>query len=124
MDLNINNPEQIKLMIAMLQKLLPENKDIEAEQTEELNDKIKTKTRKRNKPTKNKFDSMPEKRMHQEDIAIDKKLAIQPPTQRSRPFQAINVTCRSCGKKESVNPSLLPDSADRYKCNKCSSTAG
>jgi hypothetical protein len=66
---------------------------------------------------------MPERNMHKSDTKIDKKLNKYPPTPRNRPFKAIDVVCRICGKKESVNPKIIPESADRYKCNKCSSSA-
>jgi hypothetical protein len=67
---------------------------------------------------------MMEKRMHMEDIEIDKKLIVQPPVPRARPFNLVTAICRVCGKKETVNPVLITDSLDRYKCNKCSGAAG
>jgi hypothetical protein len=72
----------------------------------------------------NKFDSMQEARMHKEDIAIDKKLSIMPPVPRARPFELVDAICRVCGKKERVNPVLISDTLDRYKCNKCATGAG
>jgi len=66
---------------------------------------------------------MPEARMHKEDTAIDKKLIVSPPTQRNRSYKPVKARCRVCGRVESVNPSLV-DSADRYKCNRCSASAG
>jgi len=120
MDLNIDNPEQIKQLIQMLQKMLPLDENTSTE-----NSIIKTKSVKPGKKnTTNKFVDMPEKNMHKADILIDKKLNIHPPTPRTRTFSKIEVVCRICGKKEKVNPSILPDQADRYKCNKCSSSSG
>ena len=66
---------------------------------------------------------MAEFNMHKEDVAFDKKVAKQPPVPRTRKYIPIKVKCRVCGKEESVNPMLI-ESADRYKCNKCSSMAG
>lgn len=122
--MDLNNPEQIKQIITMLQNLLPKN---EPEEEEELNPKIKTKTRSvksKTKKSKNKFLDMPEKDMHKSDSAIDKLLNKQPPTPRTREFVPVDVRCRICGKTESVNPAIIPESVDRYKCNKCSGSAG
>jgi hypothetical protein len=114
MDLDISNPEQIKQLIAALQQLLPKD-DGEVDETV-----IKTKTvSKKPSQRKNKFVDMPEKNMHKEDTVIDKLLNVQGPTPRNREFEPIDVTCRVCHKKEKVSPSLIPDSVDRYKCNKC-----
>lgn len=123
MDLNFNNPEQIKQLISLLQQMLPsdDNEDSKSESP------IKTKSARANKnkkTSKNKFLDMQEKNMHKEDIAIDKKLAINAPTPRNREFMPVEVRCRSCGKKEKVNPAIVPDSVDRYKCNKCSTIPG
>lgn len=123
MEINFSDPEQIKQLIEALQNMLPKNN------TEENNfddSKIKTKSTKLSKSNrnKNKFLDMPEKDMHKADIKIDKKLSINPPTPRSRKFSTIEVCCRSCGKKEQISPQLVPDSRDRYKCNKCSSSGG
>lgn len=86
---------------------------------------MKTKSVKVNsQKNKNQFLTMGVKDLHKEDIAIDKVLNKLPPTPRSRKFKAINVVCRSCGKRESINPVLLHDSVDRYKCNSCSRSAG
>lgn len=130
---NINlDPKQIQQMILMLQAMLP--KDIE--QTSESPVEPKKRKTKNNtgqnksklKPEKlkreNKFEAMPEFRMHKEDIAIDKKLAVLPPVPRARPFEMINVVCRVCGRREEVNPALVTDSVERYKCNNCSTGAG
>ena len=124
MDLNdlSQNPEQVQQLIALLQKLLPQ-----APQAENKPIKKEIKPRK-NKPAKNtgslnKFDSMADKHLHKEDAAIDKILSQSPKTPRVRKFQPIDVICRACGKKESINPSLMREALDRYKCNKCSTIA-
>ena len=126
-----NNPEQIELLINVLQSLLPNqhnNPEVKAKssKTKKTNkNNIKDKTRRMsNNDSENKFLTMGVKDLHKEDIAIDKALIKFPPTPRSRNFKPISVVCRSCGKKESVSPNLLHDSIDRYKCNKCSSSAG
>jgi len=128
MDNNINlDPQQIQQMILMLQSMLPkqdgsEQKNLKTKKkAPRTNNKSKEST---SKPSNNKFDSMMEKRMHMEDIEIDKKLIVQPPVPRARPFNLVTATCRVCGKKETVNPVLITDSIDRYKCNKCSGAAG
>ena len=84
---------------------------------------VKTKKSKSRSSGVNYFDSMPEKNAHQEDIAIDKKLSRYPPTSRRKEIVMVQVQCRSCGKREKVSPSMILDQ-ERYKCNKCSSTAG
>lgn len=124
--------EDIQQLIAILQKGLTNNtskKKNKATKTEELDEEentsvMKTKSVKIKGNTKNKFLSMGVKDLHKEDIEIDKMLRQSPPTPRTRQFKPVKVTCRSCGKKESVSPSLLHDSAERYKCNKCSGSAG
>jgi hypothetical protein len=127
MELDINNPENIKQLIATLQALLPKDSNSEDQPKEEQNN-IKTKKSKSGKKntdnSQNKFLDMPEKNMYKADSKIDKKLNKYPPTPRNRPYQSIDVRCRVCGKTESINPKILPDSADRYKCNRCSSTSG
>lgn len=132
MDLNdlAKNPEQIKSLINVLQSLLDATSITNSpEKTEEepvLNSKIKTKgSRKINKEKiVNKFEKMSEFRMHKDDIEIDKTLAKHPPVSRMREFEMVDVVCRICGKKETVNPSILYDSKSRYKCNNCSTQAG
>lgn len=126
MDLNLNNPDQIKQLIAVLQNLLPKDNDA-GEQDEEQNPNIKTKScssKSKKKVTKNKFLDMPERNMHKSDSKIDKLLNVQPPTVRTREFVPVDARCRVCGKTESVNPTMIPDSIERYKCNKCAGTAG
>ena len=116
------SPSQIKQMIAMLKQMLPED-DVEQEPQETKAGPIRTRDRKP-RQTENKFESMMEKNLHKEDIEIDKKLKKYDPTPRVRHFDPVAVVCRVCGKKESVNPSLLSDSVDRYKCNNCARSAG
>lgn len=127
MDLNLSNAEQIQQLINALQALLPNNEPNNKKPPKNKNN-IKTKKtrsdKKNNDDQENKFLSMPEMNMHKSDTKIDKKLSQQPPTPRNRPFKYLDVTCRSCGKKDKVNPKILPESADRYKCNKCSTNAG
>ncbi len=125
MDLNqlSNNPEQIKQLIGLLQSLLPDTenqkeKSVDGESVSYLNSRKKSDTQHHNK-----FLSMPEMNMHKEDHELDKKLSKHAPVARSREYDPIEVTCRVCGKKEIINPSLV-ESASRYKCNKCSSSAG
>lgn len=137
MDLDPQNPEQIKLLISMLQSLLPKDeeeiintikktkktKDKTRKVDEFDNPNIKTKSTRMPSGRQNKFLSMPERNMHKADVEIDKKLAQQPPSPRTRTFETVEVRCRACGKTEEVNPAIL-DSTDRYKCNKCSTMAG
>lgn len=128
---NMNlDPQQIQQMINMLQAMLPkQNNDqpinsISKPKKQKKNntkDQFKTKSK---TVRENKFDQMMEARMHKEDIEIDKKLAILPPVPRARPFEWVNAVCRVCGKREKVNPVLITDSIDRYKCNKCATGAG
>jgi hypothetical protein len=131
MDNNTNlDPQQIQQMIMMLQAMLPKQDSQESSNQSDTKSKKKApRSNNKNKPSitkasTNKFDFMPEKRLHQEDIEIDKKLIVQPPVPRARAFNLVNVVCRVCGKRESVNPVLITDSIDRYKCNKCSGAAG
>jgi hypothetical protein len=127
---NINlDPQQIQQMIIMLQSMLPQTEEDkqnkETKSTKKPKAKKNTQTQTKSKPTReNKFDSMTEARMHKEDIAIDKKLSVLPPVPRARPFELVNTICRVCGKKEKVNPVLITEGVDRYKCNKCSAGAG
>jgi hypothetical protein len=130
MDNNMNlDPQQIQQMILMLQSMLPKQDNASSEQNDLKTKKKTPRTNNKSKPStskssNNKFDAMMEKRMHMEDIEIDKKLIVQPPVPRARPFNLVTAICRVCGKKETVNPVLITDSIDRYKCNKCSGAAG
>ena len=120
--------DDIKQLIAILQKGLVDDQDDKQETIEEepkpKKNKIKTKQRKVQTNSKKEFLNMGIAHLHKEDRAIDKALSKFPPTPRRRAFRTIDVTCRSCGKKETINPSLLYDSADRYKCNTCCSSPG
>ena len=133
MEPDISNPEQIKQLIALLQGLLPKEdtkpkieQKIKKNKQPKLTNKIKTKTRKLTEEvgSYNMFLDMPERDMHKSDVEIDKKLCRHPPTKRNREYEPIKAVCRVCGKSESINPAILPDSSDRYKCNKCSSSSG
>lgn len=133
MDLNdlAKNPEQVKGLITLLQALLATQET----QTDGVEDQPKP-TKKRSKNTtrqskkqqtqqrENKFLDMPEKNLHKEDTEIDRKLNKLPPTPRTRKFQNVKVTCRVCGKTETISPSYMTMERDRYKCNKCSGAAG
>lgn len=116
-------PEQIKQMITMLQNMLPATTE-QSEETPINKNVIKTSNKRPRVSGVNKFDEMAEKRMHKDDIEIDKKLNKYGPTPRTRKFKLIQVTCRVCGKTDSINPVLLYDTPDRYKCNNCSGSAG
>lgn len=119
------SPNQIKQMIALLQTMLPQDGDNAVEE-EERESPIKTKkttvSKSKNK-YKNKFLSMDEKNMHKEDSEIDKKLCVSPPVARNREASLVKVKCRVCGKSEQVSIGMVGD-GDRYKCNKCSISAG
>lgn len=121
--------DDIKALIAILQKGLDDNdnnENIESTKTTKKYNKnnIKTKKTKVGSNTTNKFVELGFDRLHRDDIAIDKALCKNPPTPRNRKFSVVNVQCRVCGKKESINPALLYESPDRYKCNKCCSSPG
>jgi hypothetical protein len=127
----LNNPEQIKNLIDVLQSLLQtsekQTKDNDKHDIDDytINNKIKTKNKRtKNNKSINKFEQMSEFGMHKDDLKIDEKLAKHPPVARLREFEPIIVTCRKCGKKESVNPSLVYEGPTRYKCNNCSTQAG
>lgn len=105
------NPEQVKQLIGLLSSLLDTNEDV-SQQSEDTG-----------KP-RNKFLDMSEFKAHKDDTELDKKLhADNKPVPRNRSFENVNVRCRICGKEESVSPGLV-SSYDRYKCNKCSGSAG
>jgi len=123
--------DDIKQLIAILQKgLISENHN------EPIKESTTPKQQKKKSPLKNKrvkivesdsdnkFLTMGVKDLHKDDTEIDKALQKFPPTPRMRKFKPIDVVCRSCGKREKVSPLLVHESSDRYKCNKCSSSAG
>jgi hypothetical protein len=121
------NPKEIQQLIKLLQQMLPKDNQENSESSEDfVESKIKTKSVRADKISnkKNKFLDMPEKNMHKSDTAIDKKLSISPPTPRNRKFISVKVKCRICGKEEKANPAIVPEPADRYKCNNCSTSAG
>lgn len=128
MDLNelSKNPDQIKQLISLLQQFLPESQTEPSEDNEEFSSVMRTKGQKAKSKNshKNKFLDMREKDMHKEDSKIDKLLCKSGPVSRSRDFSLVKVTCRVCGKTEEINPVLLFDAPNRYKCNNCSTSAG
>jgi len=147
MDLNdlAKNPEQIKNLISILEALLPKkdnetnNNDVKPKKNKikqtsprkqnNISSAIKTKGGRRafqkDNTSVNKFEKMTEFNLHKEDIAVDKLLSKAPPVARNREeVEPILVNCRICGKKESVNPSLIFESVARYKCNNCSTQSG
>jgi len=103
--------------------MLPEDNK-ETEEPVQQENPIKNRSSRRPQQTENKFDQMMEAHLHKEDIAIDQKLKKFGPTPRVRAFDPINVVCRVCNKKESINPALLQDTVERYKCNNCARSAG
>lgn len=131
MDLNKlvgdTNPEDLKKIIAILQAVVGlKESDNESEPDDTKKPSIKTKSRQRpsvERTGHNKFLDMQEQNMHKEDTAFQQKVSKHPPVPRSRPFIPISVRCRICGEIEEVNPRLV-ESADRYKCNSCSGSAG
>lgn len=123
------SPDQIKAMISMLQTMLNSQVTEDQQDAEESENQPDILTNKSVKPKKstnrqNKFNSMPEMNMHKDDVAIDKKLKVQPPVPRARPFKMLKVVCRVCGRNDEINPALLVESPSRYKCNNCSTSAG
>ena len=117
------NPDQLKQLISLLQNMLTSD---DSDESSEETSPIKTKSSRKPKgqtQNSNKFLNMPEMNMHKEDTEIDKRLSKHPPVARAREFEPIVVRCRICGKEETLSPSLV-ESPSRYKCNKCSSSAG
>lgn len=105
----------IKALIAILQKGLESSSEIENQPSKPV--------KKSKKKSNNKFDNMPESKMHKEDLEFDNKVKKPPPSERLRDYKPIKVKCRVCGKEEKQPPQLV-DSFERYKCNKCSTGAG
>jgi hypothetical protein len=119
----------IKQLIAILQRgLTDENADEEISvepQPPKNKNNIKTKkSRVTNDNETNKFLSLGFDKLHKDDNAIDKLLQKNPPTARNRNVKILDVKCRVCGKAEKISASLLHESSDRYKCNKCCSSPG
>ncbi len=122
------NDEDIKQLIAILQKGLvsdeaPEDKPVAKRGRIKTTNSGQKNTQKKDKSI-NRFDQMMEKSLHKEDLAVDKLLSKYPPTARTREFSPVHVTCRVCGKNENINGALLTDAPNRYKCNKCSKEPG
>jgi len=118
--------DDIKQLIAILQKGLSDDDDdddISTVESEPIKPRTRQQKRAKTKKSKNLFDRMSESNMHKDDVEIDKRLRKFPPTQRSRNYKPLKVRCRVCGKEESTNPTLV-ESIERYKCNKCSTSAG
>jgi hypothetical protein len=115
--------DDIKALIAILQKGLQDDDDNDVDAKPKSSTKKSTPKTKKKKQAVNKFNSMAEFTMCKEDVEIDKKIKKPPPSARNRPFDFINVQCRVCGKKEKIAP-MLVESIERYKCNKCSTGAG
>jgi predicted RNA-binding Zn-ribbon protein involved in translation (DUF1610 family) len=112
------NNDDIKQLINILQRGLindePEITNQDAVGTSDTKPtRQKKKMAKKTTDSYNKFETMPEKNMNKHS-----------PTQRSREFNTIDVACRVCGRKETINSALAYDSGNRYKCNKCSRVPG
>lgn len=117
--------EDIKQLISILQRGLDDSGDKDSDSEETPKNNIKTKKSKAKKnSSKNKFLEFGFDKLHKEDIAIDKILNQKPRTPRRKTLKQVDVRCRVCGKQEKINPSLLYESPDRYKCNKCCSSPG
>lgn len=127
----LQNPEQLKKFIAALSSLLPPEENNIPEQpkarktrtTRKTTKKITNKTR-APEEKHNKFLDMAESNMFKEDPKVAQKLYNQPPMKRRSKKAKLSVTCRICGKREEISPSLLYGDKDRYKCNKCCGSAG
>ena len=123
------NNDDIKQLIAILQRGLESEQTTEDSEAEPIKAAPKKKTSNRTsgstkkKSFVNKFDRMAEFNMCKEDVEIDKKIRKPPPSERKPPFEYVKVQCRVCGKKEKVAPTLV-ESIERYKCNKCATGAG
>lgn len=117
--------DDIKALIAILQKGLVDDEDSEEDvvETKPKTKNLRSKKSKAKGKRLNKFDQMQEASMHKEDLEFDRKVKKPPPSARNRDFDYLKVQCRICGKKEEVAPGLV-ESIERYKCNKCSTGAG
>ena len=116
--------DDIKQLIAILQKGLTDNSPSSVETTTNKTARKTTRKPKTDKPKQiNKFEQMSEFNMCKEDTAIDQKIIKPPPSARIRDYEPIKVRCRVCGKNEKVAPNLV-ESIERYKCNKCATGAG
>lgn len=123
-----NNPDTIKQLIGILSSLLQDgDKDLEEpkKQTTKKQTNVRGRSSRKERPKHtNKFLGMSEKNMFKEDIEIDKLLSKYPPTERARSTAKIDVKCRICGRAETIHPSMLCESVERYKCNNCSTSPG
>jgi hypothetical protein len=117
------NNDDIKALIAILQKGLESNDDQEDHTPQKPTKTKASKPAPKKKRAVNNFEKMAEFNMCKEDTEIDRKIKKPPPSIRNREFDYIKVQCRMCGKKEKVAPALV-ESIERYKCNKCSTGAG
>ena len=117
--------DDIKQLIAILQRGLTDNTVESDSPTKKAKKTKKIKTSEVNSKPKriNKFDSMPESKLHKEDVLIDQKLIKSPPTPRRDTFVPIKINCRVCGRTDEVDPAII-EASDRYKCNKCALAAG
>jgi hypothetical protein len=129
--MSLNN-EDIKQLIAILQRGLTDSDDedtesepVKKQKTTKKSANIKNIDKVDNKSKQiNKFDTMMERDMHKNDLKIDQLLSVHPPTTRSREFEPVKVQCRVCQRVEEINPNLVFDSPGRYKCNRCSGAPG
>lgn len=129
--MSLNN-EDIKQLIAILQRGLTDSDDedtesepVKKQKTTKKSANIKNIDKVDNKSKQiNKFDTMMERDMHKNDSKIDQLLSVHPPTTRSREFEPVKVQCRVCQRVEEINPNLVFDSPGRYKCNRCSGAPG
>tara|TARA_Y100000385_G_scaffold291743_1_gene371920 strand:- start:34171 stop:34554 length:384 start_codon:yes stop_codon:yes gene_type:complete len=122
--------EDILALISILKKGLEDDSDIPEEKVvsrntnkKNISSSKKSSSKKKNKKV-NKFSDMSEFKMHKEDIEIDKRLNVTPPSPRTRSFSMVDVVCRVCGKKETVSPASITESSGRHKCNKCCTLPG
>lgn len=122
----LKNPEQLKQMIGLLSSMLEQAETQDTEDTQSV-DNSALKNKRSKKPqgsTINKFDQMPEASMYKENPKIVEKLYSKAPIKRRPKKSLVKVKCRICGKEENISSSLIHGGVDRYKCNKCSSSAG
>ena len=73
--------------------------------------------------------SSDEMREIEEASKSDKKMGVDKPKvggiiPKGPTFQKVSVKCMSCGKGFEVAPALVPPESSRFKCNKCSCSAG
>jgi hypothetical protein len=123
------NNDDIKQLIAILQKGLETEDDQPIAKPKRKRAKAvkkHTKTFDNNEKVKEIL-GIDLKSLHREDIDIDKKLSGSRNNNyksKRTPIKLVDVTCRICGKREQISPTLLFDSPSRYKCNSCCSSPG